>query len=126
MIAPKIAAPTAIPSMRMNICEPVPMPRSCQPTLVWIATMKVVLQKPMPIPITKPAAAAQNGSVSGPSITSIAAPATSAMPPIAAVKRYEVRIISRPAAKAANIQLTDCALMTNPATAGLRPMTPCT
>ena len=56
----------------------------------------------------------------------VAAAVRDALAPIDAVNRYEVRIISRPAAKAANIQLTDCALMTMPATAGLRPMTPWT
>jgi hypothetical protein len=49
--------------------------------------MNVVLQNPMPIPMTKPAAAGQNGSVSGPSRISIAAPMTRAVPPIAAVSR---------------------------------------
>ena len=49
-IAPNTAAPTAEPTIRINIIELVAMPRSFQPTAAWVETIKAVLQNPMPIP----------------------------------------------------------------------------
>src|SRR5207248_8352808 len=48
-IAPNSAAPTDMPIIRMNICEPVATPRSVQSTVPWIDTRNVVLQNPMPM-----------------------------------------------------------------------------
>ena len=49
-IAPNTAAPPDEPIIRMNIIELVAMPRSYQPTLAWVETMKAVLQNPIPTP----------------------------------------------------------------------------
>ena len=73
--------------MRTNICEPVPMPRSLNPTLAWIATRKVVLQNPMPIPETNAAAAAHRQSLSDSSSASMIAAVSRQAPPIPAVSR---------------------------------------
>src|SRR5260370_28060032 len=73
----------------------------------------------MPIPIRKDPAAGNSAPAAGSIISRTAQPATRLAPPIAAVSRYEVRIISRPAANEANIQLTEAVPTTNPATPGL-------
>jgi hypothetical protein len=73
--------------MRMNICEPVPMPRSWKATLAWIATRKVVLQNPIPIPAIKPALAGHSQWLPGSRKASITAATTSDPPPTDAVSR---------------------------------------
>src|SRR5216684_6376162 len=77
-------------------------------------------------PIRKDPAAGHSAPAEGSITSRTAHPATRLAPPIAAVSRYDVRIISRPAANEANIQLTEAVPTTNPATPGLLPMTPCT
>ena len=83
------AAPTDCPIMRMNICEPVPMPRSCNPTLAWIATRKVGVAEPHADPDHKraPAAANRQRLAGSSSVSMTTPPVTSATPPIAAVSR---------------------------------------
>ena len=49
--------------MRMNIVEEVAMPRSLQPTLAWIETIKAVLQNPIPTPSRKAPPPAQKRAV---------------------------------------------------------------
>src|SRR3984893_16565155 len=58
-IAPNTAAPTELPTMRMNMIDDVAIPRSFQPALAWVETRNAVLQKPMPVPIRREPAPAQ-------------------------------------------------------------------
>src|SRR6202035_4611486 len=125
-MAPNTAAPTDWPTMRMNIVDEVAMPRSLQPTLAWVETMNAVLQKPMPTPRMKAPLPAQSSPLAGVSRINTRLPATRKRPPIDADKRYEVRIIRRPAAMLAKAQLTDDAASTTPAAVAPRPMAPCT
>src|SRR6267154_1187544 len=125
-IAPKAAAPTEFPTIRTNIVDEVAMPRSFQPTLAWVETINAVLQKPMPMPSMKAPLPAQKSPLAGVSRISTRLPATSQSPPIDADRRYEVRIIRRPAAMLAKAQLTDDAASTTPAAVAPRPMAPCT
>src|SRR6516225_239511 len=107
--------------MRMNMYEEVATPRSVQPTLAWIETIKAVLQNPIPIPITKDPVAAKARGHPGSSAITNKLPATTDRPPITATRRYEVRIINRPAAKLAKAQLIELAPSTSPADRTLPP-----
>src|SRR5438067_12315234 len=93
--------------MRMNIVDEVAMPRSLHPTLAWVETMNAVLQNPMPTPRMKAPPPAQRSPLAGVNRISTRLPATRQRPPIDADRRYEVRIIRRPAAMLAKAQLTD-------------------
>ena len=73
--------------MRMNICEPVATPRSFQATVPWIDTRKVVLQNPMPMPISSEPVVGHSTSPAGSSNTNTALPAINEAPPIAALSR---------------------------------------
>src|ERR1700747_2896467 len=119
--APNTRARTDWPTMRMNIVDEVAMPRSFQPTLAWVDTMNAVLQKPMPTPRMKAPLPAQKRPLAGVSRISMMLPTTRQMPPIDADRRYEVRIIKRPAAMLAKAQLTDDAAT---ATLGAPPSRP--
>ena len=112
--------------MRMNSIEEVAVPRSCHPTLLWIETRNVVLQKPMPMPIRKAPAPAQTGPELGCIRISTTFPASSESPPITAAARYEVRTMTWPAIALAKVQPSDITVSAKPATSGLRPMAPCT
>ncbi len=105
----------------MNMLAAVATPRWRQSTLAWIETRKAGLQNPIPTPITSDAVAANATLLSGVIIKNSKPPERSATPPIAADRRYEVRIISRPAMIEAIIQLTDCAAERKPGDAGAAP-----
>ena len=102
------------------------MPRSLHPTLAWVETMNAVLQNPMPTPSMKAPPPAQKSPLAGVNRISTRLPATRQRPPIDADRRYEVRIIRRPAAMLAKAQLTDDAASTTPAAVAPCPMAPCT
>src|SRR3984893_13927042 len=125
-MAPNTAAPTDWPRMAINIVDEVAMPRWFQPTLAWVETMNAVLQKPMPTPSMKAPLPAQSSPLAGVSKINRRLPATRKRRPIDADRRYEVRIIRRPAAMLANAQLTEDAASTTPAAVAPRHMAPCT
>src|SRR5947209_7598476 len=81
------AAPTELPTMRMNMIDDVAIPRSFQPTLAWVETRNAVLQKPMPVPIRREPAPAQRRPLAGPSIISTNVPAIRNAPPTVAASR---------------------------------------
>ena len=80
----------------------------------------------MPVPISNDPITAHSRLLAGPRVASTQAPAIRQTPPITAACRYEVRIINRPAARLAKVQLTDAAPSAIPAAVGLRPIAPCT
>ena len=88
-MAPNSAAPTDIPIMRMNICDPVATPRSRHETVPWIATMNVVLQNPIPLPISSEPATGHATADARSSVRRTALPAISEAAPIAKVSRYD-------------------------------------
>jgi len=73
--------------MRMNICEPVAMPRSLRPTEAWIATRNVVFKNPMAMPSRKAPVTGNNIGLVGSIESSTRLPASRAAPPIRAVFR---------------------------------------
>ena len=109
-----------MPIMRMNICDPVATPRSRHATVPWIATIKVVLQNPMPLPIsTDPATGHTHRRPGVQRQQHRAAGDQRWRRRSRTVSRYEVWTISRPATIEATIQLTDAAPTTNPLTPAL-------
>ena len=71
----------------MNIIDEVAIPRSFQPTLPWVETIKAVLQNPMPIPFNNAPVAAHTRLSEGSSVISTRLPATRHTPPTPAATR---------------------------------------
>ena len=80
-------APSAWPMVRMNSTEEVAMPRSLQPTLACTETRNVVLQNPIPMPISVPAQFTRVMVEPSSSASSSTLPAIKASAPTAPVSR---------------------------------------
>ena len=64
-VPPNTAAPIDCPTWRMNDMVEVATPRCAQPTLPWIATVKVLLVRPMPTPMKPAPKAATSAPLAG-------------------------------------------------------------
>ena len=73
--------------VRMNSTEEVTAPRSLQPTLACTETRKVVLQKPMPMPISTAPAFTKVSELLSSSAINMAQPQIKASAPTAPVSR---------------------------------------
>src|SRR5690242_1347784 len=113
-MAPNTAAPTACPTMRAKSTDDVATARSLQLTAACTETMRLVLRKPMPEPITADATLAHTSPCRGLSATRATEPRTSCAAPSTEAWRYEERIMRRAATTLPAVHVNDSMASTTP------------